>query len=151
MSRRLSLTVISWSPGEIDNSKVNLKMAHLTRALVVDDNDDHSEMLAMLLRRKGYEAETASSGAEALEKCATGSFDLIISDVGMPVMNGYELARQLRLLPECKTAVLLAVTGYSIFGDRNRARNAGFDDLIAKPIGPRTLIAWVERLLKSRK
>jgi len=119
------------------------------RALVVDDNEDISESLAMLLRRNGYAVETASSGFEAIEKCDASGFEVIISDIGMPQMNGYELARKLR--QSCKSTVMIALTGYSIFGDRNRALAAGFDGLVIKPPAPHSLIALIERLRKNRK
>lgn len=122
------------------------------RALIVDDNDDTSEMLAMLLRRIGYDVETASSAFAALDRFKEGAtFCLVISDIGMPGMNGYELALKLRTLPECKSMVMVAVTGFSIYGDRGRAIAAGFDEVLVKPVGPRTLMATVDRLRKTRK
>jgi len=121
------------------------------RALVVDDNDDLLEMLAMLLRHEGYEVETASSALEALDKFPSGAFCVVLSDIGMPRMNGYELARRLRAHPECKITVMIAITGMDMYGDRERAINAGFDDLMVKPIGPRTLMANIARLRKSRQ
>jgi CheY-like chemotaxis protein len=120
------------------------------RALVVDDNDDIREILAMLFRRKGYAVETAASAFEAIEKCNAGEFEVIISDIGMPRMNGYEMARKLRT-KGCKASVMIAMTGFSIFGDRARAIAAGFDDLVMKPSGPHSLIALIERLRKNRK
>jgi len=126
-------------------------MAQLTRALIVDDNEDHSEMLAMLLRTKGYEAETASSATEALGKCnAEKKYDLVVSDIGMPGINGYELARQIRGLPEYDQVVMIALTGFSIYGDRERALNAGFDDHLTKPVSPHSLIASIERLRRQK-
>ncbi len=121
------------------------------RALVVDDDDNNSEVLAMLLRQEGYEAQTASSAFAALEKCETCEFDLIISDIGMPEMNGYELARKLRSLPEHKRTVMIAITGFTIHEDRNRALRAGFDGLVTKPIGFHSLIATIERLRRVKK
>lgn len=124
------------------------------RALVVEDNDDIAEFLALLLQRNGYQVEIASSGAAAIAAIdkvqGSESFCLIISDIGMPGMNGYELARTLRHLPECETVVMIALTGYSIYEDRARALRAGFDGLIVKPVGPRSLMATIERLQRSR-
>jgi len=121
------------------------------RALVVDDNDDIAEMLAMLLRRNGYETETASSAFEALAKVhGSDFFCVIISDIAMPGMNGYELARKLRTLPECKNAVMISVTGLSIHGDRERALAAGFDEHIVKPVGALSLVATINRLRKAK-
>lgn len=124
------------------------------RALVVDDDDDICRMLAMLLRRHGYLVETASSAFEAIEKFTvtrSAGFCLVISDIGMPGMNGYELARKLRTLQGCKTTVMIALTGFSIYGDRKRALDAGFNDLVVKPYGARGLIALIDRLNTNRK
>jgi DNA-binding response OmpR family regulator len=120
------------------------------RVLVVDDNEDIAEMLATILRQSGYEADAALSAIAAIEKCHAGEFEVIISDIGMPGMNGYELARHLRANGH-ETTVIIALTGFSIYGDRDRALEAGFDDLITKPVGPRSLLATVERLIKRRK
>ncbi len=124
----------------------------MDRALVVDDNDDILEMLAMLLRRENYDVETASSAFEAIEKFKSDElFCVVLSDIGMPGMNGYELARQLRALPQCKHTVMIAVTGLSVYGDRKRALEAGFDDLCLKPFGPHSLLATIERLRRNKK
>jgi CheY-like chemotaxis protein len=121
------------------------------RALVVDDYEDIQFLLATMLRQAGYDVETAFSAHEALEKFQGGGFCLVLSDIGMPVMNGYELSRKLRAMPECKAVVMIAITGMAIHGDRDRALQAGFDDLVMKPIGPLSLIATIERLTKKRK
>lgn len=122
------------------------------RALVVDDYEDIAFMLATLLRREGYDVETASSAYEALDKFqGNNAFCLVLSDIGMPGMNGYELARRLRALPGCKTMVLIALTGFSIYGDRERALAAGFDDLFVKPIATHSLLATIARLRRGRK
>jgi CheY-like chemotaxis protein len=120
------------------------------RALVVDDHEDIAEVLAMLLRRNGYDAETASSGGEAIEKCRAGSFDLVLSDIGMPVMNGFELARQLRTTAGCERMIMIAVTGYSIYDDRKRALHMGFDEIVTKPVGMHALMAMISQLAKTK-
>jgi len=121
-----------------------------SRALVVDDNDDVAEMLATLLRQNGYIAETASSAAEALARCQDCEFHIIVSDLGIPNMNGYELARKLRAMSGRGSSVMIAITGFSIYDDRNRAIEAGFDVLLIKPFGPENLIATIRKLLKNR-
>lgn len=126
------------------------RRALLIGALVVDDDDDILQLLAMLLRRNGYLVDTASSAFEAIEKFTSGDFCLVLSDIGMPGMNGYELARKLRALPGCKVTVLIAITAMTIPGDRDRALHAGFDDLIRKPVGAQTLMAAIERLRKKK-
>jgi two-component system, chemotaxis family, CheB/CheR fusion protein len=123
----------------------------LVRVLVVDDYDDISEMLATMLRRNGYEAETASSSLAAIEKCQAGAYEVVLSDIGLPVMNGYELVRKLRTLPGYKSIAMIALTGLTVFGDRKAARTAGFDEQLTKPVGERTLITTIERVLRTKR
>ena len=120
------------------------------RALVVDDQDDIAEVLAMLLQRNGYEVETASSAFEAIEKCGAGNFDIILSDIGMPGMNGFELVRKLRQTEGGARLVIIAVTGYAVYDDRKRALHAGFDEVVTKPVGVHSLLVTIERLKKTK-
>jgi two-component system, chemotaxis family, CheB/CheR fusion protein len=116
------------------------------RALIVDDAPDVVEMLAMVLRQSGYEVVTASSAREALSAAGEGSFDVVVSDIGMPGMNGYDLATALRALPDYAVVPLIALTGFALYGDRERALDAGFNAFLAKPIDPPALIELIERL-----
>jgi CheY-like chemotaxis protein len=109
------------------------------RALVVDDNSDIADMLAAVLRHVGYEVLTADSGSNALVAALAEHFDVVISDIGMPGMNGYELARSLRAIPEYSTIPMVAVTGFAMYDDRDRALDAGFNTHLSKPIDPVTL------------
>ena len=109
------------------------------RALVVDDNGDIADMLAAVLRHAGYNVSTADSGPAALAEAFASHFDIVISDIGLPGMNGYELARALRAMPGYASVPLVAVTGYAMYDDRDRALEAGFSDHISKPIDPVTL------------
>ena len=118
------------------------------RALVVDDAPDVAEMVGMMMRVAGYEVETALSAPEALELARSDRFDVVISDIGMPVMNGYEFAERLRLTPGYAAVPLIAVTGFTMYDDRARALTAGFDDFLAKPINTTDLLGAVERLRK---
>ena len=115
-------------------------------ALVVDDVADVTEMLAVLLSHAGYDVVTAASARAALEAAKQRQFDVIISDIGMPEMNGYQLAREMRLLPGYQTVPMVAVTGYSMFDDKQRSTNAGFNAHMTKPIDPRALIDLIEQL-----
>lgn len=115
-------------------------------ALVVDDAPDVTEMLGMLMRLAGYEVVTAYGAAEAFEAARQSRFDVVISDIGMPGMNGYELAEALRRLPAYQSVPLVAVTGFSMYDDRERALVSGFDGFLTKPINPSDLIATVNRL-----
>lgn len=116
------------------------------RALIVDDAPDVVEMLAMLLRHSGYEVTTASSAPAALSAAREGSFDVVVSDIGMPGMSGYDLAAALRELPDYAVVPLIALTGFAMYGDRDRALAAGFNAFLAKPINPPALIELIERL-----
>lgn len=105
-------------------------------ALVVDDNPDITAMLAAVLRHAGYDVSTAHSAPDALEAALAEHFDVVISDIGMPGMNGYELAQALRALPEYNATPMVAVTGFAMYDDRDRAMEAGFNTHLSKPIDP---------------
>jgi CheY-like chemotaxis protein len=115
--------------------------------LIVDDVADVTEMIALLLKHAGYKVMTANSAPMALQLAHKHSFDLIISDIGMPEMNGYELATSLRAQPEYQGIPIIAVTGYSEYDDRGRAVQAGFNAHITKPIDPTRLIDLMNDLL----
>ena len=87
-------------------------------ALVVDDVSDVTEMLSVLMTHAGYDVSTASCAHDAISLAREHHFDVVISDIGMPEMNGYELAKALRLLPGYESIPMVAVTGYSMFDDR---------------------------------
>jgi len=115
-------------------------------ALVVDDVADVTEMLAVVLTHAGYSVVTAASAPAALKAVRERQFDVIISDIGMPEMNGYQLAREVRLLPGYETVPMVAVTGYSMFDDKERSTNAGFNAHMTKPIDPRALLDLINQL-----
>jgi CheY-like chemotaxis protein/two-component sensor histidine kinase len=117
------------------------------RILVVDDNLDASESLAMLLRFGDHEIRTAGGGKEALEILAEFPSDVVILDIGMPVLNGYELAREIRKLSGFERVTLIALTGWGGEGDRKRSEAAGFDGHLTKPVAFEEL----ERLLARVK
>ena len=108
-------------------------------ALVVDDSPDIATMLGAALRHAGYDVATAYSAREALTAAFARHFDLVVSDIGMPGMTGYELARTLRATPEYASVPMVAVTGFAMYGDRDRALEAGFDDHLSKPVDPGSL------------
>ena len=115
-------------------------------ALVVDDVSDVTDMLSVLMTHAGYEVATASSAAEAIALAKENDFDIVISDIGMPEMNGYQLAEALRALPYYESVPMVAVTGYSMFDDRSRSLNAGFNEHVTKPIDPRAFLDLIEQL-----
>ena len=115
--------------------------------LVVDDVPDVTEMIELLLKHAGYEVSTADSAQTALRLARKTNYDLIISDIGMPEMNGYELATALRALRDYSHTPMIAVTGYSEYDDRGRAVRAGFDVHLTKPIEPAQLLNLMTELL----
>ena len=106
-------------------------------------------MLSTLLMHAGYDVSTASSAQDAIALARDHHFDVIISDIGMPKMNGYELAGALRSLPGYEKVPLVALTGYSMFDDRDRSLNAGFNEHVTKPISPRDFLELIEQLRNS--
>ena len=117
--------------------------------LVVDDVPDVTEMIGLLLKHAGYDVATAGSARAALQMARKQHFDLVISDIGMPEMNGYELATALRDLAAYNSTPLIAVTGYSEYDDRGRAVRAGFNVHLAKPIEPTQLLSLMNELLSQ--
>jgi two-component system, chemotaxis family, CheB/CheR fusion protein len=115
-------------------------------ALVVDDVSDVTDMLSVLLTHAGYDVTCASTAPDALALAREHHFDVVISDIGMPEMNGYELATALRSLPAYENVPMVAVTGYSMFDDRSRSLTAGFNEHVTKPIDPRAFLDLIEQL-----
>jgi len=102
--------------------------------MVVDDNRDSADSLRMLLTALGNEAQTAYDGQLALELAAEWRPELIVLDIGLPSMSGYDVARRLRGAPETADAIIVALTGYGSESDRHRSAEAGFDDHLVKPV-----------------
>ena len=129
-----------------ERNTLSTKIGKERSALVVDDVADVTEMLSLFLTHAGYRVVTASSAPQALSAAKNEKFDVIISDIGMPDMNGYQLAREVRLLPGYESVPMVAVTGYSMFDDRQRSAAAGFNAHMTKPIDPQALLSLIERL-----
>ena len=104
------------------------------RVMVVDDNVDAAESLAMMLELDGHKVIRAHNARAAIASARTERPKAMLLDIGLPDIDGYELARQLRALPEVDGALLIAVTGYGQAEDRGRARDAGFDHYLVKPV-----------------
>ena len=119
--------------------------------LVIDDSEDTTEMLRQLLEMNGARVRTASSGAEALRAVTQDDFDVIISDVSMPEMDGFEFLRQLRTLPAHKDVPVLALTGFGRPEDIERAREAGFFSHLTKPFDLEKLAATLQRVTNRRR
>ena len=108
--------------------------ARQLRMLIVDDNVDAAESLAFLLRLDGHEVRTAYDGAFALALAAEYAPEVVLQDIGLPKMNGYEVARRLRQHPATARCLLVAIIGYGEADDLRRSRAAGFDHHLSKPV-----------------
>jgi signal transduction histidine kinase len=119
--------------------------------LLVEDSPDTLLLLNVLFEKRGCRVLAAESAAEALDIAARETPDIIISDIGMPGMNGYELLTSLRRLPGMEDVPALAITGYATEEDRARALAAGFNEHIAKPVDPNELIELVQKLASQSR
>jgi two-component system, chemotaxis family, CheB/CheR fusion protein len=104
------------------------------RVLIVDDNEDAANSLAMILKLGGHETASVYTAVDALQRAADFRPDVVLLDIGLPGMDGYEVAQKMRELPGLRDIRLVAVTGYGRSDDRLRARDAGFDDHLTKPV-----------------
>lgn len=116
------------------------------RLLVVDDNKDAAESMSMLLQMWGHVVAYAYDGPSALETAQQWQPEAVILDIGLPGMDGYQVAERLRTLPQGKDAVLIAITGYGQEDDRRRSRRAGIDHHLVKPVAPDTLRMLIDSL-----
>ena len=114
------------------------------RILVVDDNVDVVETTTMLLSLSGHAVRSAKDGLQALHAAAQFRPQVVLLDIGLPLMDGYEVARRLRQMPEMAGALLVALTGYGQQGDRQRGKDAGFDAHMLKPVDPHALARVIE-------
>ncbi|MFT5590545.1 MAG: CheY-like chemotaxis protein [Bradyrhizobium sp.] len=113
------------------------------RILLIDDNEDANESMAALLELMGYAVRTANHSASALALTAQFEPQLILSDIGLPGMNGYELAPALRQIAGPRKVVLVAATGYGNANDKQRSQAAGFDHHLVKPFDADMLLEFV--------
>jgi len=115
--------------------------------LIVDDYADALEMWALYLRAVGYRVSTAADGAAAIAQAERLLPDLIVLDLELPSVSGFDVAKHLRANPETQFIPLIAATGYSHVKQLDRAREAGFDQIVIKPCDPDMLVEEIERLL----
>jgi CheY-like chemotaxis protein len=143
-------TVLSPLPG-IVAGRIDAQALPARRILVADDNADAAESLAQILQLMGNEVLTVVDGVEAVERAPVFAPDIVMLDIGMPRMNGYEACRCLRGQEACSTAVIIAVTGWGQDEDRAKAREAGFDLHLTKPVDPLAVEALLAALPAPRR
>lgn len=126
--------------------RAKLSASRKLRIMVVDDNLDAVEMLATLLEAAGHQVFTASQGRDALDRSKEVVPDVFILDIGLPDIDGNELARNLRSQPETNHAALIALTGYGLETDRDQTSAAGFDHHLVKPVNAEMLCGLLEKV-----
>lgn len=119
----------------------------MTRILVVDDNADNRTIIAAMLKLNGYTVECANNGQLALDAAQRQRPDLILMDMAMPVLDGWSATQQLKAQPTTAGVPVIAVTGHVTGDDIDRARQAGCDDYITKPIDYEIMLGKVHALL----
>jgi CheY-like chemotaxis protein len=121
------------------------------KILVADDDQDSAESLAMLLQMMGHEVRSALNGLEAVAVAAAFEPDLIVLDIGMPGLDGYEVCRRIRQQPWAHTVVIAALTGWTRDEDRHRSQEAGFNHYLVKPVDPQALADLVGRITGPKR
>jgi two-component system cell cycle response regulator len=119
--------------------------------LIVEDNPNSLELMTYLLGTRGHRGLCARTGAEALQLARAEPVDLVLLDLQLPDLDGYQVLRQLRAMPGFARTKIIAVTAVAMLGDRERTLAAGFDHYIPKPINPRTFVQEVERWLPMKQ
>ena len=117
------------------------------RILVVEDNEDNRRIIRDLLTSVGYELLEAMDGVEGVAMAQQHRPDLILMDIQLPVIDGYEATRRIRTIPELADVPIIAVTSYALSGDEPKTREAGCDGYVAKPFSPRELLAKLREFL----
>ena len=117
------------------------------KILVVEDQEDNRQILRDLLTSVGYEMSEAENGQEALAAVAKQRPDLILMDIQLPIMDGYEATRRIKADPKTRAIPIIVVTSYALSGDEGKARDAGCDAYVTKPYSPRQLLAKIKEFL----
>jgi CheY-like chemotaxis protein len=123
----------------------------MPKLLLVEDNEDNRDMLSRRLVRKGYEVVCAVDGAEGVLLAASASPDLILMDMSLPVLDGWEATRQIKAASATRTVPVIALTAHAMAGDREKAVAAGCDDYDTKPVELPRLLQKIETLLGAQK
>ena len=140
------LSALAPKLGDLIDGAINRVTAR--RVLVVDDNRDAAESLAVFLQLSGHTVHTAYDGIEGVEAAEAFRPDIVLLDIGMPNLNGYEACRRIRNTPWGKNMTVIAQTGWVQDEDKRRTSEAGFDGHLVKPVDPAAVIKIVAALKK---
>jgi CheY-like chemotaxis protein len=123
----------------------------MPKILLVEDNEMNRDMLSRRLQRKGYEVVLAMDGQSGVEMTQTQAPDLVLMDMSLPVLDGWEATRRLKADPATRHIPVIALTAHAMSSDREKAIEAGCDDYDTKPVELTRLLAKIEALLRGRK
>ena len=119
----------------------------MARILLVEDNELNRDMLSRRLVRKGHEVSIAVNGRQGIDMARAGNFDLVLMDMSLPEIDGWETTRLMRAAPETRTIPIIALTAHAMAGDRDRALEAGCNDYDTKPVELERLLEKMHALL----
>jgi len=122
----------------------------MSKILVVEDNEMNRDMLSRRLQRRGYEVIMAFDGGEGIEMATSQNPDLILMDMSLPVIDGWEATRRLKSAPGTGSIPIIALTAHAMAGDREKAMEAGCDDYDSKPIELPRLLSKIEAILQKK-
>ena len=122
----------------------------MTKILIAEDNATNRELFRELLEARGYDVDEACDGSEALRRLEQELPDILLLDIGMPVLDGFAVVRAIRENPRLSALPVLAVTAYAMQGDRERVLSSGFDGYLSKPVNAKLLHEELDRLLSMR-
>jgi two-component system, cell cycle response regulator DivK len=123
----------------------------LSKILLVEDNEMNRDMLTRRLQRRGYEVVVAVDGAQGLAMVQSETPAIVLMDISLPVLDGWEATRRLKMAPETKSIPVIALTAHAMSGDRERCIEAGCDDFDTKPVEIARLVGKIETLLNRSK
>ena len=120
------------------------------KILLVEDNEMNRDMLSRRLERRGYTVVMAEDGQKGVDMASSEKPDLILLDMSLPIIDGWEAAKQIKAKPECKDIPLIALTAHAMAGDKEKALQAGCDDYDTKPVELPRLLGKIQALLDKK-
>jgi len=123
---------------------------HMSKILLVEDNEMNSDMLSRRLQRKGHEVLIAMDGAQGIKLAQSENPDLILMDMSLPVLDGWEATQQLKAAPETRDIPIIALTAHAMAGDREKCIEVGCDDYETKPVDFSRLLGKIQTLLENK-
>jgi len=123
----------------------------MPRVLLVEDNEMNRDMLSRRLIKQGYEVAMAVDGGQGVEMAKAGGYDIILMDMSLPVIDGWEATRQIRATPGFDTIPIIALTAHAMAGDRDKAMEAGCSDYDTKPVEITRILGKMTTLLDAAK